>query len=110
MSLDDWSGAYWFTQAVEVPVYLCFARSLNLKTRAAYAFGASTITHPFLWFCLPWTSSPYLPLLIVAETFAVVIEAWWGRWWKIPRPWTASLIANTTSACLGFAVRHVFQA
>jgi hypothetical protein len=108
MSTNEWTGAFLLTQMIEVPVYLLASRALPKPRRAFYAFGASAITHPIIWFCLPWSSGPYVPLLIIAETFAVVVEALWSRWWNVRRAWSFSLLANASSACLGFAIRHGF--
>jgi len=105
MSVNDWSGAFLLTQLIEVPIYLRAARSLPVLKRAAYALGASTITHPVIWFCLPWESMPYATLLIVAECFAIGAESLWGWWWSVPRPWLTSLVANATSLAGGMFIR-----
>ncbi len=108
MSLNDWSGAFLLTQLIEVPIYMRAARSLPLLKRATYAFGASTITHPIIWFCLPWESMPYVPLLIAAEGFAFGTEGLWGHCWRVPRPWLTSLAANATSLAAGMIIRNFF--
>ena len=105
MSVNDWPGAFLLTQLIEVPVYLRAARSLPVLKRTAYTFGASTITHPIIWFCLPWESSPYMVLLIVAECFAIGAEGLWGCCWRVPRPWLTSLAANATSLAAGMIIR-----
>lgn len=105
MSVNDWSTAFLLTQGIEVPLYLWWARSLPMARRAIHAVGASTITHPVIWFCLPWETSPYVPLLLAAESFAVVVEALWGRLWKVPRAWSASLFANAASLAFGSVIR-----
>ena len=105
MSLDDWSGAFLLTQLIEVPIYLRAARLLPLLKRATYAFGASTITHPIIWFCLPWETMSYAMLLIVAEGFAFGTEGLWGQCWRVPRPWLTSLAANATSLAAGMILR-----
>ena len=107
MSVNDWSGAFLITQLIEVPIYLRAARSLPMLKRAAYAFGASAITHPIIWFCLPWETAPYATLLILAECFAIGSEGLWGCCWRVPRPWTASLAANTASLIVGMIIRWV---
>ena len=78
MSVDNWSTAFLLTQGIEVPVYVWAARSLPGMRRVIYAVGASGITHPVIWFCLPWETAPYVPLLLAAEGFAVGVEALWG--------------------------------
>jgi hypothetical protein len=105
MSVHDWLLAFLLTQGIEVPVYLWtarwLARSLSGPRRFAYAAGASAITHPIIWFCLPWETVPYPPLLVAAEAFAVAVEAVWGKLCGAPRPWLASLIANIASCSVG---------
>ena len=109
MSVNDWSTAFLLTQGVEAPLYLWAARSLPGMRRTVYALGASTITHPVIWCCLPWETAPYVPLVLVAEGFAVGVEALWGRMWGVPRPWTASLIANMASLGAGSLIRSVLD-
>ncbi|MBK8093413.1 MAG: hypothetical protein IPK32_15895 [Verrucomicrobiaceae bacterium] len=108
MSIHEWHEAFLLTQIVEVPVYLLAGRELPLPKRVLYAFGASTITHPIIWFGLPWAGGPYLLLFLVAETFAVMGEALWGLGLGVRRPWMAALLANTASVCAGLVIRHVF--
>ena len=109
MSLNDWSGAFLLTQLIEVPIYLRAARSLPMLKRAAYALGASTITHPIIWFCVPWETMPYATLVILAEGFAIGTEGLWGSYWRVPRPWLTSLVANATSLAVGLIIRWVYH-
>ena len=105
MSVNDWFIAFLLTQGIEVPLYLWWARSMPGAGRAIYAVGASTITHPVIWFCLPWETAPYVPLLLAAECLALVVEGLWGRLWKVPRAWCASLFANAASLGIGSLIR-----
>ena len=109
MSVNDWFIAFLLTQGIEVPLYLWWARSMPGAGRAIYAVGASTITHPVIWFCLPWEIAPYVPLLLAAEGFAVVVEGLWGRLWKVPRAWCASLFANAASLGIGSLIRWMLD-
>lgn len=109
MNPDSWHAAFLLTQAIEIPIYLWAARSLPGRRRAMVAVGASAITHPIIWFCLPWETAPYLVLLVVAECFAVTVEAQWGRLWQVPRPWSVSLVANAASLGIGSLVRWAFD-
>ncbi len=108
MSLNDWSGAFLLTQLIEVPIYLRAARSLPMLKRAAYALGASTITHPVIWLCLPWDFMPYATMLIAAESFAIGAESLWGCWWRVPRPWLTALVANAASLMAGMFIRWIW--
>ena len=129
-----WLWAFLFTQAVEVPIYAYalwhFGRvrpggqPLPTWARAALGFGASAITHPVVWFWFPrapggavllaWLFLPhaaprgYLPMVLEAEAFAVIVEAMYmdavGLRWALP--W--SLVANGASAGIGLLSRAVF--
>ncbi len=105
MRADEWLTAFLLTQAIEVPVYLFTARALPWMRRSAYAFGASVLTHPVVWFCLPWERAPYALLFIAAEIFAITLEGAWGRLLSAPRPWAASLLANAASVVFGSAIQ-----
>ncbi len=107
MTLNEWSGAFLVTQLVEVPIYLCLATMLRLPKRFIYGAGASTITHPIIWFCLPWASGPYVMLILIAEAFAVIVEALWGRWWGVRSPWRVSFLANASSFSAGLVLRWI---
>lgn len=99
-----WLLAFAFTQAVEVPVYRRGGCSW------AGAFAASAITHPVVWFAIfPLLRAGYVERVVVAEAFAVLVEALWlrlalGR----PRPLAWSLAANGLSFGLGMLSRYLF--
>lgn len=99
-----WLGAFAFTQAVELPVYL------RAGCRAPGALAASAITHPVVWFVLV----PRLPLgyderVVIAEAFAVIVEALWLRLaLRRPRALAWSLLANALSFGLGMLSRALF--
>ena len=106
MSVNDWPGAFLLTQLVEAPIYFRAARALPLLKRTPYAFGASTLTHPIIWCCLPWETMPYATLLMIAECFAIAVEGLWGCCWRVPRPWLTSLVANAISLISGIVIRE----
>jgi hypothetical protein len=114
---DEWRSAFLFTQAVEIPIYL-FAlsrlpgpeggrRAIDWLKLLLLAFGASAITHPFVWFFFPYFSlghgADYYWYVIVplAETFAVTAEAFYFSRFKLPRALGWTLIANGASFGLG---------
>ena len=113
-----WLGAFVFTQGVEVPIWaFALRRHRRLQSRAEpwplwacvmVGFGASAITHPFVWFAFPRYIADYLTMVLVAEAFAVGVEALYtgmlGLRWALG--W--SLLANAASALLGLASRQVF--
>jgi hypothetical protein len=103
--LTAWLSAFFFTQCVEVPIYAKLA-----KTGWLPAFGASSLTHPIVWFVIPslWKGS-YWGMVAVAETFAVVAEALYlGLGFKVKRALAWSLLANAASAGLGLLSRWMF--
>jgi hypothetical protein len=108
MSVNEWSGAFLLTQLIEVPIYLWAAHSLPLLKRLTFSIGASTITHPIIWFCLSWGTMSYAALVIMAECFAVGAEGAWGVCWRVPRPWIAALAANGASLVVGLIIRNYF--
>jgi hypothetical protein len=100
-----WLQAFIFTQMVEVPIY-----AFGLQVRIPTAVGASAITHPIVWFVI----FRYLPLshawlMVVAELFAVVVEAGYFRLlFHRRRAWLWSLLANGASFGAGLLSRWLF--
>jgi len=111
-----WLVAFMFTQVLECPIY---AVSLGQEPRSrfrrlAIAFGASTLTHPVVWFVFPmlWREihrpGGYWGMVGAAETFAVVAEAAYLRWgFGVRRALLWALLANTVSASLAFLSRSL---
>jgi hypothetical protein len=122
--LARWLVAFVITQAVECPIYVRVFR-----VRLAVAFGASTITHPFVCFVFPWLwRSLYLAFVsarpsfalspdayffgygVLAEGFAVLVEAFYlarvarlgGR-----RALVASIAANSASGLSGLLCSYL---
>lgn len=106
ISLRPWLTAFAFTQLVEVPIY---ARALPCTPLVA--FGASTITHPIVWFgffSMGWHAS-YLTKLVLAETFAWLAEAvYFAFAYGARRALFWSFVANATSLSVGFTCRALF--
>lgn len=104
-ALTPWLVAFVFTQLVEVPIY-----AVALRTRIVTAFGASAITHPIVWFVIfPFVPLPYLGLIVLAESFAVVVEAIYFGWLvRRRRAWLWSLVANAASFGTGMLSRWLF--
>ena len=101
--MSGWLLAFLFTQAIEVPLYL---RALRTSPhRLLIAFGASTLTHPVVWFVFPRVPLAYAPMVALAELFAVLTEAWWLHLFGLRRAWRWSLAANMTSLGLGLLCR-----
>ena len=143
--------AFALTQLVEVPIY---ARALwaserapslplplpspspsplpspsparrPLAARVVIAFGASALTHPIVWFVMPWLATSLLAALAraglplgvttrtlvygaLAEGFAVLVEAAYLRAFGLRRAFAWSLTANVASVIVGTAVVACF--
>jgi hypothetical protein len=117
-----WFWAFLFTQVVEVPIYM-----RGIRARFHEALGASSLTHPIVWFIIPsvwdtfylhviqrWASlwlapsTRYVIMVVIAEVFAVVAEAIYFRIIGLEKPWRWSLIANMASFGLGSLCRYWF--
>jgi hypothetical protein len=107
-ALWGWLVAFFFTQLFELPIYWRATKSLRV------GFFASAITHPVVWFVFPalralfdpgFVSSGYVVMVALAETFAVLVEAWWLRLNGVKRAFWWSLGANTFSATCGLLLR-----
>jgi len=113
-----WLGAFAFTQVVEVPIWayaLRRHRKLGPDGRpwpvwacAALGFAASFITHPYVWFVFPGLIPHYVTMVVVAEVFAVGVEALYAGLLGLRWPLAWSLLANAASALLGLASRERF--
>lgn len=101
-ALWGWFVAFFFTQLFELPIYWRATRSLRVS------FFASAITHPVVWFVFPVLMDhglDYVPMVALAELFAVLVEAAWLRFHQVPRALLWSLGANAFSATCGFVLR-----
>lgn len=102
----NWLIAFFFTQAIEVPLYLRLTGSWRVS------FLASTLTHPVVWFVFPvlWPTAwgGYWGMVAGAEAFAVGVEAWWLAYNGTRRALLASFVVNAASAGVGLLLREVF--
>jgi hypothetical protein len=102
--LWSWFLAFSTTQVVEIPIYLGATAGRPWRRRLWIAAMASTITHPIVW-TTGLVIRPYLPYLLyvlIAETFAVVVEALWLRHHGVQQAFWWSLTANATSVAVVF--------
>lgn len=127
--LTSWFSAFVFTQVVEVPIY---ARALAREPAPAGAwrriglgFLCSALTHPYVWFVFPqvfyytetyerlgarWPAlldHRYAIFFVVAESFAVLVEALLLRAAGLRRALLWALLANAASAGLGIVARRL---
>jgi hypothetical protein len=106
--MEAWFRAFLFTQIVEVPIYM---RTTRCSVWAA--FGASSLTHPIVWFAFfhPALPGGYWTKVVAAELFAWLAEAAYFRFaFKRKRAWLWSLCANSASFGLGLFSRYLFGA
>ena len=106
--MNRWLIAFAVTQAVELPIYAGALRVRGWSKALGIAFGASLITHPFVWFLFPRISDNYWIYLATAEAFAIGVEALWLRRFGLRDPLLWSALANGLSAGTGFTLRQLF--
>jgi hypothetical protein len=118
--LTAWLVAFLFTQVVEVPIYVIpltrvsneaaqgGGRATGILARLCYAFLPSLVTHPVVWFAFPHLPLPYVPMVVCAEAFAILVEGVILRFFAVDYALFWSLGANLTSVALGFASRAAF--
>ena len=106
--LAAWLSAFLLTQLVEMPIWLAAARRLGWKRAFLIAFGTSALTHPLLWFAIPWDRWPYEPTVIGAEIAVVIVETLFAGALGLKRPWLWALIANGASIAAGTLTRWAF--
>lgn len=104
--LKRWLAAFLLTQLVEVPIY-----GIALRGRLLIAFGASTITHPIVWFVIqPLWPGRFYQGVLVAEAFAISVEAiYLQRTGRVRRAWLWSLGANAASVGVSIVTRALFN-
>lgn len=105
--MTAWLAAFAVTQAVETPIY---AWRLGWRRRAwLVGFGASCLTHPFIFCVLPrWWSGDWWSYFLAAEAIAVVGEAAWLALFRVPAPMLWALIANAASVAVGATCRALW--
>lgn len=112
IALTGWLAAFALTQLIEIPIH---ARALRGRAgRWPMAFAASALTHPFVYFGFAMLMTPgTFRYALVAESFAVAVEAWWlhrcarGRLTAVDAVlW--SLVANASSVFVGSSLDALY--
>ncbi len=111
-----WLGAFVFTQLVECPIYVAALRKSERSwaLALAIAFGASAITHPVVWFVIPWLwnalhrAGGYWGMVVAAELFAILVEALYLNRLGLRRALVWAFVANLSSVTLGLISRAIF--
>lgn len=110
MRLTSWAVSFGFTLLVEVPVGAWRLGDLPRRRVLAALVAATTLTHPVLWWVLPWAFDDYWTFVVVGEVAVVLVEAVFLRF-AVPAPardaLSASLWANGASYLAGILLRSV---
>ena len=104
--MTAWLRAFLFTQIVEVPIDM-----RGLRCSVIAALGASTLTHPVVWFVFfsPRWHAGYTARFVAAELFAWLAEAAYFKLViKKDRALLWSLLANAANVAVGMLSRRLF--
>ncbi len=111
-ALSTWIGAFALTSLVEAPIYVAALRGsfvdepLPWWKAIMWAVLASALTHPVVWFVFPFVvPAPWLVIVLVAEIFAITVEALWLSLTGLRDPLLWALFANASSVAVGQALR-----
>ena len=104
-----WPVAFALTQAIELPFYAVRIERGSLARRLLVGFGASALTHPWVWFVLPPYLQPalgYWGYVAVVELLVVWVEAAYlmGMGFDRRQALVRSTLANLASAAASFAL------
>ncbi len=108
--LFGWGRAFALTLAVEVPLVVALTRGTAPgPQRVALAVLANLASHPLVWFVFPELGFDYHAWLVLAEVWAVLVEAL-AYTTQLPalglrRGAFVSLGANAASVAAGFLLR-----
>ncbi len=100
-----WLLCFLATQLIEMPIYVKMI-DVSMGRRLLFAFGASAITHPILWFLMPWGALPYFYLLILGEAAVFIIEGFYFQALGMKKPFYMSTVANSVSLSLGVLITY----
>ena len=101
-----WLAAFALTQCVEMGIYTqAHPHDRPRRERLAIAFACSGVTHPIVWFAPREHFGGWVGYVLLAEAFAVIVEALWLRAFRVERALWWSLLANAASVAIGLAVR-----
>ena len=108
--MGRWAIHFALTQAIEVPIYVAGMPGRARGPRLLIAFGASALTHPWLWFVLPpllLRPLHYAGYVALVEPLIAAAEALYLIGMGVPRrrAIVLSLIANAASFVAGVLLR-----
>ncbi|MEE2787453.1 MAG: hypothetical protein VX589_08950 [Myxococcota bacterium] len=103
----SWLSAFLLTQLIEAPIYAW--RLKHHPRRWLIALGASSFTHPIVFFLFPvWLPDDYVRMVLLAEAFAVLIEAAWLSVFQVRHSVSWAVCANGLSVLIGMMSRAAF--
>jgi hypothetical protein len=107
-----WAIYFALTQAIELPIYSAGMPSWPRWKRLSIAFGASALTHPWLWFVLPpllLRRLHYPIYLALVEPAIAAVEALYlaGMGVQLRRACVLSALANSASLLAGLVLHWV---
>ena len=107
-----WPVAFALTQAIELPFYAVGIERGSHARRLLVGFGASALTHPWVWFVLPPYLQPalgYWGYVVVVELLVVVVEAAYltGMGLERRQALVRAALANLASALASFGLHAV---
>jgi hypothetical protein len=107
---EAWAASFLLTTAIELVVagWILRRAERSLGRRCGSIAVANLATHPLVWFVFPALPVPYYATVILAETWAVVLEtiAYRLAFPASPRTraFAASALANAASYWAGLVV------
>ena len=109
--LKPWAILFAMTYLLELPIYQgLLRRVVRLRQGLLLCLALNVATHPIVWFVWPIVLENQLHYVLVAEAFAVLVEATllWGmaRWKRWPDgSWLSfvgvAFLANAFSVAVG---------
>lgn len=103
-----WPVAFLLTQLIEISVGLLIWKEISKRKVLLYVFLASSMTHPIVWFVFPKFAEEYgwsYPLLLlVAESYAYLVEYGWYRYLGAKKPFFISCVLNSCSFLIGLLI------
>jgi hypothetical protein len=108
-----WPLAFGVTLAVEMgALYLLFRKTDSVGRLAAVVFLGNILTHPVVWFVLPRVMVSHGAYILIAESFALVVEVFVILSLIRPEPWYMSIagsaFANGSSYGVGLILIYAF--
>ena len=100
---DYWKLAFLITLLIEMPIYFLFMKvKASVHEKIFLSFAPTGITHPLLWFLVPWGEYDYSMLVVTGELAVFLIEGLYLKMMRVENPFLIALIANLISCLSSF--------